>query len=70
MHPYLSTVIATERQSDLQAAAARHRLAAQAASPAALRVRVGRSVVALGERIAGCTPISGPTGSLLREGGR
>lgn len=52
MLPDLPTAVATERQKDLRAAAARSRLAAAAAPPAALRLRLGRQLVSIGLRIA------------------
>ena len=42
MHPYLSEAMAAEHRRDLLADAHRHRLAAAAAPPAALRPRLAR----------------------------
>jgi hypothetical protein len=53
MVPQLQGELAAEHQHDLRREAVRRRLAAEAAPPAALRLRVGRSLVSLGERIAG-----------------
>ena len=49
----LSAAAHAERRKDLLATAAHHRLAAEAAPPAALRRRLGRSLVALGLGLAG-----------------
>lgn len=48
----LSSELLAERRNDLLAAACRHRLAAAAAPPAALRLRLGARLVALGSRLA------------------
>ena len=54
MDTYLSMVLAAEeRHRDLVAAADRHRLAAAAVSPTALRRRVGLRLVGIGARLAG-----------------
>ena len=53
MNTYLSMVLAAERHRDFVAAADRHRLAAEAVSPTALRRRAGLRLVEIGTRLAG-----------------
>jgi hypothetical protein len=61
MNSYLSMMLAAERHRDLLAAADRHRLAAAALSPTALRRRVGRRLVGIGSRLAGQPYLVQPT---------
>jgi hypothetical protein len=63
MVPDLRTAVATEYQKDLRLAADRRRLAAAAAPPAALRLRLGRR---LG---LNRMPISGPSKALRHPTG-
>jgi hypothetical protein len=49
----LSVAAQAERRKDLLTTAAQYRLAAEAAPPAALRRRLGRTLVALGAGLAG-----------------
>lgn len=53
----LSATVAAEHRRDLLAAAERDRLSAAAAPPAALRQRLGRGLVALGQRVSPQEPV-------------
>jgi hypothetical protein len=53
MLPDLRTAVAAEYQNDLRVAADRQRLAAVAAPPAALRLRLGRRLDFLRVRLSG-----------------
>jgi hypothetical protein len=53
MLPDLRTAVAAEYQNDLRVAADRQRLAAVAAPPAALRLRLGRRLDLLRVRLSG-----------------
>lgn len=60
MHPWLTTMIAADRQEELAGMAARNRLARQAAAGSArpssvqyLRTGTGRMLIGLGQRVGG-----------------
>lgn len=68
MLPDLRTAVAAEYQTDLRVAADRRRLAAVAAPPAALRLRLGRRLVSPGSGISGPSgPTRHPSNPLMRK---
>ena len=56
-HEYLLEILVRERLDDARALTARHALVARSRPPRVpFRVRIGRALVALGERLAGARP--------------